>query len=139
LNLSAIIKLLAVLIFNKYMHITLSGVHLEITDAIRDYAMEKFRSLNKFAGHDSSTSLSVELSKTTAHHNHGDVFKAEAQLHLKGKNFSLNTTEEDLYKAIDVLRDMLSREIIQQKDKQLSIFKRGAQKIKRLLRRGNDY
>lgn len=118
------------------MHITLSGVHIEITDAIRDYTIEKMSVLNKFVKDDTSAKLAVELSKTTSHHNHGDIFQAEALIHIRGKETSLKTTQEDLYKSIDTLKDMLVRELSSHKDKQKSIFKRSAHKLKELMRRG---
>src|SRR3989338_1965013 len=105
------------------MHIIITGVHMEMTDAIRDYAYEKMEALEKYIPRDdTSAKLSVELSKTTSHHQHGDVFQAEAQLHIRGKETTLRTTQDDLYKAIDILKDMLTRELAQHKDKERSMF-----------------
>lgn len=118
------------------MHITLSGVHIEITDALRDYTNEKMSVLNKYVKDDTSAKLAVDLSKTTTHHNHGDIFQAEAKIHIRGKEVTLKSTQDDLYKSIDVLKDMLVRELSQHKDKQNSLFKRGAHKLKELMRRG---
>ena len=124
------------LFFKTYMHIILTGVHMEMTEAIRSYALEKMRGLEKFVPHDdTSTKLSVELSKTSNHHNHGDFFEAEAQLHIRGKVITLKATEDDLYKAIDILKDMLARELIQHKDKGRSVFRRSAQHVKNLFKR----
>lgn len=118
------------------MHITLSGVHIEITDALRAYTIEKMSSLDKFVKDDTSAKLSVDLSKTTAHHSHGDIFQAEAKIHIRGKEITLKTTQDDLYKSIDILKDMLFRELSSYKDKQNSLFKRSAHKLKELMRRG---
>lgn len=120
------------------MHITITGVHIEITSAIHDYAMEKMNSLNKFVrDDDTSAMMEVILTKTTEHHSHGDVFQAEARFRSSGKSLTAKTTEDDLYKAIDTLKDRLMRELSQHKDKRQSIFKRGAHKIKSLLKGGN--
>lgn len=118
------------------MHIIITGVHIEMTDAIRDYATEKMKTLEKYVAHDdTSAKLSLELSKTTNHHQHGDVFQAEAQFHVRGKEISLSTTQDDLYKAIDLLKDMLVREISQHKDREKSLFRRGSHKVKNLFKR----
>lgn len=118
------------------MHIIITGVHMEMTDAIREYTLLKMQSLEKYIPEDdTSAKLSVELSKTTNHHQHGDVFQAEAQLHIRGKEAVVRTTQDDLYKAIDVLKDMLAREVASYKDKERSIFRRGAHKVKTLLKR----
>lgn len=118
------------------MHTILTGVHMEITDAIRTYTFEKMRSLEKLvARDDTSVKLSIELSKTSNHHVHGQVFQAEAQLHMRGKETTLRTTQDDLYKAIDILKDMLTREMAQHKDKERSIFRRSAHRVKSLFKK----
>ena len=118
------------------MHIIITGVHMEMTEAIREYTLEKMKTLEKFVPHDdTSAKLSVELSKTTNHHAHGDVFQAEALLHIRGKETALRTTQDDLYKAIDLLKDMLARELSQHKDKERSVIRRGAHKVKALFKR----
>lgn len=109
---------------------------MDITEAIRSYTLEKMQSLEKYVPEgDTSGKLTVELSRTTKHHVHGDVFQAEARLHIRGKETVLRTTEDDLYKAVDLLKDKLTRELAQHKDKERSIFRRSAHKVKALLKR----
>jgi ribosomal subunit interface protein len=118
------------------MHTILTGVHMEITEAIREYTLEKMHSLDKLiAKDDTSAKLVIELSKTSNHHVHGLVFQAEAILHISGKETTLRTTQEDLYKAIDVLKDMLTRELANHKDKERSIVRRSAHKVKSLFKK----
>ena len=118
------------------MHIIITGVHMEITDAIRSYTFEKMKSLEKLIPHDdTSAKLAVELSKTSNHHVHGQVFQAEGNLHIRGKETALRTTQDDLYKAIDTLKDMLTRELAQHKDRERSIVRRGAHRVKALFKK----
>ena len=118
------------------MHIIITGVHMEITDAIRGYILEKMRPLEKLiARDDTSAKLSIELSKTSNHHVNGQVFQTEALLHIRGKDTSLKTTQDDLYKGIDILKDMLVRELSQHKDKERSIVRRSAHKVKALFKK----
>lgn len=118
------------------MHIIITGVHMEMTEAIRNYSLEKMRTLEKYVAHDdTSGKLTVELSRTTTHHAHGDVFEAEGILHVRGKETTLRTTQDDLYKAIDVLKDMLVREMAQHKDKERSVVRRSAHKVKQMFKR----
>lgn len=120
----------------KYMHIIITGVHMEITDAIRTYTLEKMKMLEKYTdSNDTSGKLQIELSRTSNHHVHGPVFLAEAQLHVRGKEVTLKTTQEDLYKAIDTLKDMLARELAQHKDKSQSLFRRSAHQVKNLFKK----
>jgi ribosomal subunit interface protein len=109
---------------------------MEMTDAIREYSIEKMKTVEKFLPRDdTSTKLALELSKTTNHHTHGAFFQAEARMHIRGKNVTLRTTEDDLYKAIDVLKDMLTRELSSHKDKERSVFRRGAQSVKNMFKK----
>ncbi len=118
------------------MHTIITGVHMEITDAIRSYTLEKMHSLDKLiARDDTSAKLFVELSRTSNHHTNGQIFQAEALLRIKGKEKSFKTTQDDLYKAIDILKDMLLREISQHKDKERSVFRRGAHQVKSLFKK----
>lgn len=118
------------------MHKIITGVHVDVTDAIRDYTLEKLEAVEKYLPEgDTSGKITVELSKTTAHHSHGQVFQAEAQMRVRGKDIVVKAVEDDLYKAVDILKDMLSRELSTFKDKERSIFRRGAHKVKNLLKR----
>ena len=118
------------------MHIIITAVHMEMTNAIREYALDKMKSLEKFIPKDdTSAKLNLELSKTTNHHTHGAFFQAEAQLHIRGKTTTLRTTQDDLYKAIDILKDMLTRELASHKDKERSVFRRSAHHVKSLFKK----
>ncbi|MEN9551650.1 MAG: hypothetical protein RI935_27 [Candidatus Parcubacteria bacterium] len=121
------------------MHIIISGVHVDITEAMRTYAEDKLQSVEKLIKRDdSSASLTLELSKTSNHHVHGDFFLAEAMLHIRGKDMTLKATEDNMYKAIDVVKDKLLRELSSYKDKELSIIRRAQAKIKSLLKNNNE-
>lgn len=107
-----------------------------MTDAIRKYALEKMKTLEKYvARDDTSGKLTLELSRTSNHHAHGEIFEAEGILHIRGKETTLRTTQDDLYKAIDLLKDMLVREMAQHKDKERSLFRRSAHKVKQMFKR----
>ena len=109
---------------------------IKVTEAIRSYTLEKMKSLEKLIDHtDTSAKLTVELSKTSNHHTHGQVFQAEAHLHIRGKETALRTTQDDLYKAVDILKDMLTRELAQYKDKERSLVRRSAHKVKALFKK----
>jgi putative sigma-54 modulation protein len=121
------------------MHITITGVHIEVTEALREYVNNRLSPLSKYASKgDTSGMIAVELSKTTAHHTHGDVFQVEAQAKIKGANVNVRSVQDDLYNAIDEVRDMLARELTEEKDRRISLFKKGAQKIKKLLKFQTD-
>jgi putative sigma-54 modulation protein len=91
------------------MNLHLTGHHLDLTQAIRDYVASKMGRINRHFDHviDVNVILSVEkLSK-----------KVEANVHLSGKDIFCECTDEDMYAAIDLLADKLDRQIIKHKEK----------------------
>ncbi len=120
------------------MNIKIRAKNFEITPAIDDYVMKKISSLDKFLDVKDSTICEVEIGRTTSHHKSGDIFRAEVNIIEPGKKQVFAVAEEvDLYMAIDIVRDEAEREIVSNKKKQDTLFRRGSAKIKNLLKRVN--
>jgi putative sigma-54 modulation protein len=92
------------------MQLTISGHHLDITDAIRDYVTSKLSRLERH--HDRITSTNVILTVDKL------IQKAEATVHVSGAEFFADSQHEDMYAAIDALTDKLDRQLIKHKEKQ---------------------
>lgn len=122
------------------MKIKITTTSIELTSAIKAYVEEKIRTVEKFAiPHDEEEVLvEVEIGKTTNHHQSGDIFRAEANLRVRGKYFRASSEKSDLYAAIDDIRDDLVRELSSHKDKTRTLFRKGAGMIKNLLRFGRE-
>ncbi|MCE1242320.1 ribosome-associated translation inhibitor RaiA [Oryzomicrobium sp.] len=91
------------------MNLQISGHHLEVTPAIREYVTGK---LDRVIRHfdnviDVSVILSVEKLKQ----------KAEVTVHVRGKDIFVESEDSDLYAAIDSLIDKLDRQVIKHKQK----------------------
>lgn len=91
------------------MNLHLSGHHVEVTPAIRDYVTGKFSRITRHFDHviDVNVILSVEKSRQ----------KAEVTLHVSGKDLFAESDDGDLYAAIDLLVDKLDRQVLKHKDK----------------------
>lgn len=94
------------------MQITLSGHHVEITDALRDIVNNKLEKLERH--YDQITSINVTLSVEKLRQ------KADASLHIAGADLVANAEHEDMYTAIDQLIDKLDRQLIKHKEKNLA-------------------
>lgn len=117
------------------MNIKIRSVNFDLTPAIEDYVNKKISSLEKFFGGQDSILCEVELGRTNGHQNSGDIFKTEVNITSAGVGQVYAVAEEsDLYKAIDVVRDEAEREIVSKKNKKETLFRRGAQRIKNLLK-----
>jgi putative sigma-54 modulation protein len=101
------------------MKIILHAKNIELTPAIKDYVDEKIGSVAKFLNepNDDLIEARVEVSKPSRHHHEGSVFYAEVNLKM-GKNLMRATHEHnDLYVAIDKVRDEIERQIKKFKEK----------------------
>ncbi len=112
------------------MYIKTTGNHIEITKSIDDYVTKRLSTLSKFV--DENTVCLVEISKTTEHRNKGDIYKAEAV--IKSKDIFVVSEKSDIYQAVDDMREELEKILSSQKGKKETLFKRGAQKIKNILK-----
>ena len=91
------------------MNLHITGHHLEITPAIRDYASVKFGKIKRHFDNviDVNIILSVDKMKQ----------KAEASIHMSGKDVFVECEDENLYAAIDTLVDKLDRQVVKHKEK----------------------
>jgi putative sigma-54 modulation protein len=96
------------------MNLKISGHHLEVTPALREYVVTK---LDKVLRHfdqviDGNVVLSVDNHKEKEKRQ-----KVEINLHLKGKDIFIESADGDLYAAIDLMVDKLDRQVIRHKDR----------------------
>lgn len=91
------------------MNLNLAGHHVIITPAMRDYVTSKIDKITRHFDHviEVSVILSVEKLKQ----------KAEASVHVRGKDIFVETDSADMYASIDSLVDKLDRQILKHKEK----------------------
>lgn len=118
------------------MNINIKSTNISLTPAIKDYVEKKVLSLEKFIHDDAkNVRVEVEVGKTSNHHKSGDIFRAEACISFKGQEIYVVAEKDDLYASIDEMRAKAERECTTQKDKKLTLVKRGSAQIKKMLRR----
>jgi len=118
------------------MNINLKATNFELTPAIREYAEKKVNGLEKFIRRmDESVQAWVEVGRTTNHHNKGDVYRTEIQIHVPhyGKGVRAEATEKTLNEAIDGAHDKIKLELEKVKDRKISLIRKGARAIKKLV------
>ena len=91
------------------MNLHLTGHHIEITAAMRDYITAKLGRITRHFDHVIDVNVIVSVEKLTQ--------KIEANVHLSGKDIFVESHNADLYAAIDTLADKLDRQIIRHKEK----------------------
>ena len=93
------------------MQVNISGHHIELTDALKDYVNEKTVRLERHFNN--ITNVHVTLTKDNYHH------KAEATLNIAGQKSPIvaHFDSKDMYESIDKMIDKLDRQVIRHKEK----------------------
>ena len=90
------------------MNLNLTGHHVNVTPAIRDYIVAKLDRVTRHFDHviDVTVVLSVEKLRR----------KVEVNLHASGKDIRCEAVDADMYAAIDALADKLDRQVRKHKE-----------------------
>ena len=94
------------------MQINISGHHVDLTEALKNYIEEKLEKLNRHI--DKITSINVILNIENKDH------LAEATVRFSGGEIFAEASASDMYAAIDNLSDKLDRQILKHKEKQVA-------------------
>ncbi|GGI54800.1 ribosome hibernation-promoting factor, HPF/YfiA family [Oxalicibacterium solurbis] len=96
------------------MNLTISGHHLELTPAIREYVQGKLERIKRHFDHviDIAVILTVDNLPEKEKRQ-----KAEINLRVRGKDLHAESIADNLYAAIDLLIDKLDRQVIKYKTK----------------------
>ncbi len=91
------------------MNLNISGRHLELTPAIREYVTTKMARVARHFDNviDTQVILSIERLNHTA----------DVTMRLRGKDIHCEASNENLYAAIDLLADKIDRQVIKYKTK----------------------
>ncbi|MEK7519756.1 MAG: ribosome-associated translation inhibitor RaiA [Patescibacteria group bacterium] len=126
------------------MKIDIKTTHIDLTPALTEFIEEKIGSLDKFmprhfappaGGHGSgqeTIQAFVEIARTTTHHRHGGVFRAEVNMKVGGRVIRAAQEGQDIRAAIDGVREELKLELQKEKGISESKFRKGARALKRL-------
>ena len=103
------------------MNLHLTGHHVEITPAIRDYVVGKLERINRHFDHVIDVNVVMTVEKLDQ--------RIEANVHMSGKDIHVQAHDGDMYAAIDGLIDKLDRQVLRHKERFLA---RNASGIKRI-------
>jgi ribosomal subunit interface protein len=112
---------------------------LALTDEIRNRVEEKIAHIEKFLNltDEQEAIADVEVGKNfDSHHQKGDVYRAEINLHGFGNNMRAVHKTFDIIVAIDEAAAELVKQIRRDKGKNNDLVRRGGRAIKKLLRFG---
>ena len=91
------------------MQISVTGHHLDVTEALKSYVETKFEKLERHFDHVTDVHVILSVEKVNQ--------KAEATVQVSGAKLFAEDHQEDMYAAIDGLIDKLDRQIKKHKEK----------------------
>ncbi|TNF90260.1 MAG: ribosome-associated translation inhibitor RaiA [Gammaproteobacteria bacterium] len=91
------------------MQLSISGHHVDVTDALKSYVEEKLQKLERHYDHITNAHVILTVEKIQQ--------RAEATLHISGAELFADANCDDMYAAIDKLTDKLDRQILKHKEK----------------------
>ena len=103
------------------MEIHLKYTNIEPDGRIEEYIAKKITPLGKLLSGAAALHAWVEVGRITRHHKEGKVWYAECQIKLPSKqSFYVNSTQNNIFFAIDEVREGLERIIHTFKERQKS-------------------
>ena len=122
---------------NTFPHIQSKTSNFAQTTMIMDVLEKRLKTLEKFlpAG-ETRLACAVELEKLTDQQS-GRIFRAEVNLHVGGTLFRAEATEMGMEDAIEKMKNELKTELVRTHGRDQSLFRRGAQKLKGMVRFGS--
>jgi putative sigma-54 modulation protein len=91
------------------MQTNVSGHHLEVTDALKQYVETKLQRLERHFDRITNTNVILSIEKQRQ--------KSEATIRISGGEVFAEAEADDMYAAIDLMTDKLDRQLIKQKEK----------------------
>ena len=118
------------------MKINIKATGIELTQAISNYVYKKISSIEKYLDKKSSPDLvaQVEVGRSTRHHKAGNIFRAEVHITGNGLDVYAVSEQDDLYAAVDLVKDEIVRSMVQKKEKNQTITRRSAEMMKYVMK-----
>jgi putative sigma-54 modulation protein len=91
------------------MNLQLTGHHLDVTPALREYVLSKLTRVSNHFDHVIDVKVTLSVEKL--------IQKVEATLHVPGNDLHAACSDENMYSAIDMLADKLDRQVLKHKEK----------------------
>ncbi len=116
------------------MRTSIKETSLRLLPTQTRYLERKLAAVEKLLRQDDTLAAAdVEIERTTRHHRQGKVFRAEINLRAVQGNFRAEAYGESVMAAIDAVKEEITRQLAQKKDKSIALRKKGAQKVKQEL------
>ena len=91
--------------------LTISGVHLDVTDELKKYVSKKIGRLDRFVPRAGQESLHADIKLISSKAKDGSDRTCEIVLHLPHENLTIKETTINMYAAIDIAETKLRQQL----------------------------
>jgi len=105
-----------------------------MTPAISEYVEKNLDKIRKLVGSDESIKCDVEIGRTTAHHNKGDIFHAEIHIYGHKTDIYSRVERSDLYIVIDEAVNDAFKSLNSKRKRYMTMVRKGGAKVKAMVR-----
>lgn len=116
------------------LNLNTKATNISLTPSISEYVEKKVGMLEKFFRNADEVLVNIEVGKTTRHHKSGDIFRAEIHIQSAGEEFYATVDKDDLYAAIDEVKDEMARELSSKRKKAMRLLRKGGARIKEFIK-----
>ena len=115
------------------MNINLKTKNIELTPQIKDYTQKRLNYFDKFVKKIDPKAVicDVELEKIVSDQRKGDIFRAEINLEIAGNFYRGEEKSENIFSAVDMVKDQVVREVKRDKERRVDLMRRGARSIRK--------
>jgi ribosomal subunit interface protein len=115
------------------MNIHITTQNTELDNTTEEYCYKKLERISKYLKN-KDVDISVILIKTTNHHKKGEIYKSEIIVKHNGKEYHSSKEDVDIKKSFSKSLAIMDKELHSHETKKMTLFKKGAQQIKNLLK-----
>ena len=116
------------------MDINIKTTNISLTPDLREYLDKRMKTFDKLIDpEDTSVLCNVEVGRTSKHHQHGDIFRAEVNLHTASGNFYAASENPTVFIAIDEVQKQILKELRRGRSRRHALMRKGSQQVKDFL------
>lgn len=116
------------------MQIKTKYTNLNLTPETKEQLTKKIESVTKIVGEAENILFEVEFEKSSKHQT-GDVFRAEINMMVDGKQFRAESEKTDILSAVDEAKDEIGNILRSYKNKKKSWVRNSGTKLKEFIRK----
>ncbi|MES2749301.1 MAG: HPF/RaiA family ribosome-associated protein [Patescibacteria group bacterium] len=119
----------------SFPNISFKHSQTEVNYKLQNIITSKLATLERYIGGKGDNRCEVEFSKVAPHQN-GDIYRVEVNIWSDGVLYRAAETASSFENAIDAVRSALDAELKRARTRKMSLWRKGARKMKMMMRFG---